>query len=134
MTEAVEPEEDIQSDEEDEEDASTDNTDTTVEDADDGEVNSFQFAGVVVDEEPEEERVQTVIVKPDPIKATLEFASKEGTIKIKFSRAVRLNLDGPDDDTSTEQDSSEGRRMLQDTYSEEDKVKLAGLLEVEYHS
>ena len=132
MTEAAEPEEDIQSDEEDEEDASTDST--TVEDADDGEVNSFQFAGVVVDEEPEEERVQTVIVKPDPIKATLEFASKEGTIKIKFSRAVRLNLDGPDDDTSTEQDSSEERRMLQDTYSEEDKVKLAGLLEVEYHS
>ena len=132
MTEAVEPEEDIQSDEEDEEDPSTDNT--TVEDADDEEVNSFQFAGVVVDEESEEERVQTVIVKPDPIKATLEFASKEGTIKIKFSRAVRLNLDGPDDDTSTEQDSSEERRMLQDTYSEEDKVKLAGLLEVEYHS
>ena len=24
--------------------------------------------------------------------------------------------------------------MLQDTYSEEDKVKLAGLLKVEYHS
>ena len=124
MIEAAEPEEDIQSDEEDEEDASTE--DTTVEDTDDEVDNKIQFAGVVADEEQKQEREQTVIVKPDPIKATLEFASKEGTIKIKFSRPVRFNLD----DTSTDSDSSEARRMLQDTYSEAEKVKLAGLLEV----
>ena len=124
MIEAAEPEEDIQSDEEDEEDASTE--DTTVEDTDDEVDNKIQFAGVVADEDPKQEREQTVIVKPDPIKATLEFASKEGTIKIKFSRPVRLNLD----DTSTDSDSSEARRMLQDTYSEAEKVKLASLLEV----
>ena len=124
MIEAAEPEEDIQSDEEDEEDASTE--DTTVEDTDDEVDNKIQFAGVVADEDPKQEREQTVIVKPDPIKATLEFASKEGTIKIKFSRPVRFNLD----DTSTDSDSSEARRMLQDTYSEAEKVKLAGLLEV----
>ena len=124
MIEAAVPEEDIQSDEEDEEDASTE--DTTVEDTDDEVDNKIQFAGVVADEDPKQEREQTVIVKPDPIKATLEFASKEGTIKIKFSRPVRLNLD----DTSTDSDSSEARRMLQDTYSEVEKVKLASLLEV----
>ena len=124
MIEAAEPEEDIQSDEEDEEDASTE--DTTVEDTDDEVDNKIQFAGVVADEDPKQEREQTVIVKPDPIKATLEFASKEGTIKIKFSRPVRFNLD----DTSTDSDSSEARRMLQDTYSEAEKVKLASLLEV----
>ena len=124
MIEAAEPEEDIQSGEEDEEDASTE--DTTVEDTDDEVDNKIQLAGVVADEESKQERVQTVIVKPDPIKATLEFASKEGTIKIKFSRPVRLNLD----DTSTDSDSSEARRMLQDTYSETEKVKLASLLEV----
>ena len=124
MIEAAEPEEDIQSDEEDEEDASTE--DTTVEDTDDEVDNKIQFAGVVADEDPKQEREQTVIVKPDPIKATLEFASKEGTIKIKFSRPVRFNLD----DTSTDSDSSEAKRMLQDTYSEVEKVKLASLLEV----
>ena len=101
-----------------------------MEDTDDEVDNKIKFAGVVSDEESKQERVQTVIVKPDPIKATLEFASKEGTIKIKFSRPVKLNLNGPDDNTSTDKDSSEARRILQDTYSEAEKVKLAGLLEV----
>ena len=60
---------------------------------------------MVIDEEPVEERVQTVVIKPEPIKATLEFANKEGTIKINFSRAVRLNLDGSDEESSTDSDS-----------------------------
>lgn len=64
-----------------------------------------------------------------PIKARVEVADESGTIRISFSRSIVLNLDSVGLEGETGQAK---RRVLSETYSAEEKLKLAKILTIEY--